>query len=136
MADRLLDDFADVSGWMPVASGLARATIAREVGPGGHAMRMDFDFAGGGGFVVARKEIAASVPESFAIRFDIRGDGLRNRLELKLTDRTGKNVWWYHEDAFELPAEWRTVCIRGSRIAFAWGPAGGGALREIGAVEL
>ena len=60
---RTIDDFADVSGWLPVASGLARLTIASDAGPRGPAMRLDFDFRGGGGFVVARRKIALALPE-------------------------------------------------------------------------
>src|SRR5439155_2229368 len=37
-----LDDFADVSGWTPVASGQARLDISRDRGPRGGAMRLDF----------------------------------------------------------------------------------------------
>jgi hypothetical protein len=55
MAHIVLDDFEDVSDWLPVASGLARLTVASDAAPQGKSMRLDFDFAGGGGFVVARK---------------------------------------------------------------------------------
>ena len=136
MAHVSLDDFEDLSAWLPVASGLARLAIASDVGPGGKAMRLDFDFEGGGGFVVARKALSLTLPESWALSFDLRGIGPRNRLELKLSDPTGRNVWWYHEDAFALPAEWHSMRIRSSQIEFAWGPAGGGPLTDVGAVEL
>ena len=56
----VLDDFRDVSGWLRVASGLAQLTIATEPGPSGTAMRLHFDFKGGGGFVVARKSLSVS----------------------------------------------------------------------------
>jgi hypothetical protein len=136
MAQVSLDEFEDLSAWLPVASGLARLAIASDAGPGGKAMRLDFDFEGGGGFVVARKALSLTLPESWALSFDLRGIGLRNRLEFKLTDPTGRNVWWYHEDAFVLPAEWRSMRLRSSQIEFAWGPAGGGPLTDVGAVEL
>ena len=136
MPDLILDDFRDVSSWLPVASGLARLTIAPEAGPRGPAMRLDFDFAGGGGFVVARKEVAVTVPETWALRFDLRGDGPENRLEIKLADPSGRNVWWYREEAFALPAEWTPIAIPSRAIEFAWGPAGGGALRDVGAIEV
>jgi hypothetical protein len=50
-----LDDCRDVSTWLPVASGLAQLALAADPQPGGSALRMTFDFKGGGGFVVARK---------------------------------------------------------------------------------
>ena len=99
----VLDDLEDLSGWMPVASGLARLTITPERGPQGAVMRLDFDFKGGGGFVVARKPLARPMPESYTLSFAIRGAAPPNRLELKLADPTGRNVWWRHWDAFEPP---------------------------------
>ena len=132
----VLDDFEDLSGWMPVASGLAELRISPERGPAGAVMRLDFDFKGGGGFVVARKPIARPMPESYAISFAIRGTAPPNRLELKLADPSGRNVWWCHWDAFAFPADWQTVRVRSTDIEFAWGPAGGGSLAELGAVEL
>jgi hypothetical protein len=134
--DVVLDDFADLSGWLAVKSGLAQLEISSDSGPTGRAMRLDFDFAGGGGFVVARKRLALRLPETYALRFQLRGTGPRNRLELKLSDPSGRNVWWYHEEAFELPAEWRPMRIRSSQIEFAWGPAGGGAPSDVGAIEI
>jgi hypothetical protein len=136
MADILLDDFADPSTWSPVVSGLAQLRIGREAGPRGAAMRLDFDFRGGGGFVVARKALAVTLPETFALRFDVRGCGPRNTLELKLADPSGRNVWWHRCEHFELADAWEPIRIRSSEIEFAWGPAGGGTIRDVGAVEL
>ena len=136
MADSSLDDFEDVGAWLPVASGLAHLGITSDAGPHGKAMRLDFDFAGGGGFVVARKATSIRLPESWALCFDLRGVGPRNRLEIKLSDASGRNVWWYHEDGFALPADWRAMRIKSSDIEFAWGPAGGGPLTQVGAVEI
>ncbi len=136
MRAEALDDFTDLSGWMPVTSGLAELAISSAPGPHGAAMRLDFDFKGGGGFVVARKPIAHAMPESYTIGFSIRGAAPANRLELKLADPSGRNVWWRHWDAYEPPADWREVRVRSSEIEFAYGPAGGGAMTALGAVEL
>jgi hypothetical protein len=91
--DVVLDDFADLSGWLAVKSGRARLDISSDTGPTGKAMRLDFDFAGGGGFVVARKTLAIKLPDTYALRFQLRGSGPRNRLELKLSDPSGRSVW-------------------------------------------
>lgn len=136
MDSALLDDFSDASRWMAVASGLAELKIASEPGPHGNAMRLDFDFKGGGGYVVARREIALALPETYAFRFNLRGVAPANKFEFKLCDATGRNVWWYHCDRFEFPRDWQPVRIRSSRIEFAWGPAGGGPISHVAAIEL
>src|SRR5262245_29556718 len=132
----VLDDFQDPSGWMPVASGLAELRLAPARGPGGAALALHFDFKGGGGFVVARKVFARPMPESWALTFAISGEAPPNRLELKLADPSGRNVWWRHWDAFDIPREWRTITVPSRDVEFAWGPAGGGALQELGAIEI
>jgi len=133
----LRDELSDLSGWMPVASGLARLDIGSEAGPdGGKAMRLDFDFAGGGGFVVARKELSLALPETWALTFRLRGRGPENRLELKLAGPGGENVWWYKREAFALPDDWQTMVVHSRDVEFAWGPAGGGAIDNVGAIEI
>ncbi|MCC6764554.1 MAG: discoidin domain-containing protein [Deltaproteobacteria bacterium] len=136
LATVLLDDFTDLSTWLPVASGLAKLDLAPDVGPdGAAAMRCDFDFGDGGGFVVARKPVTVAMPETWALAFQVRGHGPANRLELKLADPSGRNVWWYKEEAFALPEAWTPIRIRSREVEFAWGPAGGGALADLGAIE-
>ena len=66
----------------------------------------------------------------------MRGAAPANKLEIKLVDPSGRNVWWWHRDAFEFPADWQPLRIRSSEVAFAWGPAGGGTMRELGALEI
>jgi hypothetical protein len=132
----LLDAFVDLSGWRAIASGQAQLAITQEDGPRGTAMRLDFDFHGGGGFVVARKEFRRPMPSSWALRMQVRGAAPANKLELKLADPSGRNVWWFHRDAFEFPAAWQTLRIRSREVEFAWGPAGGGAITELGVIEI
>src|SRR5438093_887077 len=136
MKGEILDDFTDISGWTPVASGQAQLDISRDRGPRGGAMRLDFDFKGGGGFVVARKRFSFSLPDAYAFTFDVRGVAPANKFEFKLVDPGGHNVWRYQEDALDFPAEWRSLRIRSSQIDFAWGPAGSGPMRQVGAIEL
>ena len=136
MHTRLLDSFTDLSDWMAVTSGKARLDITSEPGPYGQAMRLDFDFGGSGGFVVARKPFAFTLPETFAFHLAIRADAPPNTFEFKLVDPAGVNVWRYQDAAFDFTADWRALCIPGNRIDFAWGPAGGGAPTDIGAIEL
>jgi hypothetical protein len=135
MYSRLLDAFNDLSEWMAVTSGQARLAILPEQGPHGRAMRLDFDFGGGGGFVVARKTFAFSLPETFAFHLAIRAEAPPNTFEFKLLDPAGVNVWRYQDEAFDFTADWRMLSIPSNRIDFAWGPAGSGAPVEIGAIE-
>src|SRR5439155_1546621 len=135
MKGETLDDFAELSGWTPVASGQARLDISRDRGPRDGAMRLEFDFRGGGGFVGARKRFAFPLPDAYAFTFDVRGMAPANKFEFKLVDPGGYNVWRYQEDAFDFPAEWRSLRIRSSQIDFAWGPAGSGPMHQVGAIE-
>jgi len=51
---------------------------------------MDFDFKGGGGFVVARpRALKQGMPEEYAVKFRLRGRGPVNHLELKFGRRHG-----------------------------------------------
>ncbi len=135
-AGDVLDDFSDLSGWSAIASGQAQLTITRDDGPHGAAMRLDFDFHGGGGFVVARKLFQRAMPSCWAFRMQVRGAAPANKLELKLADPSGRNVWWFHRDTFEFPAAWQPLRIRSREVEFAWGPAGGGAMSELGVIEI
>jgi hypothetical protein len=130
-----LDDFDNLTGWSVVTSGAARLDISRDRGPNGGALRLDFDFNGGAGFVVARKRFSLLLPDAYAFTFDVRGAAPANAFEFKLVDAGGHNVWRHRDEAFAPPADWRSLRIRGSEVDFAWGPAGGGPAREVGAIE-
>ncbi|AMO22593.1 discoidin domain-containing protein [Ramlibacter solisilvae] len=132
-----LDDLSDISGWGAIVSGRARLELAADAGPPGHpALRLDYDFHGGGGFVVARKLVARRMPPAWALSLRVRGAAPANKLEIKLADASGHNVWWWHRDAYTFPSEWQALRIRSSEVTFAWGPAGGGTLRELGVLEI
>ncbi len=136
MRNPSLELLADLEGWVPIASGEAELKLAVVAAPKGRALRMDFDFKGGGGFVVARKLVVRAMPEAYVIRFRLRGRGPVNHLELKLVDGTNKNVWRWQRKDFHLPAGWREMRVSSQEVEFAWGPAGGGAISKIGAIEL
>src|SRR5262249_17144919 len=136
MSDETLDDFRDVSGWNAITSGEAQLVLGRDTSPSGGALRLDYDFKGSGGFVVARKGFARRMPESWANELQARAPAPAHRVEIKLADPTGRNVWWWHRDAFAFPDAWQLLRIRSSEVSFAWGPAGGGPMRELGAIEI
>jgi hypothetical protein len=136
MNGNILDDFEDVSGWHAIASGQAQLHISQAQGRRAKAMRLDFDFRGGGGFVVARKPFALALPESYTFCFLIRGSAPSNIFEFKLVDASNLNVWRYRQEAFDFPEDWQPLTIKSSQIEFAWGPLGGGPAQAAAAIEL
>ncbi|MCK7576309.1 MAG: discoidin domain-containing protein [Chromatiales bacterium] len=133
-----LDDFSDLSAWSSVVSGRARLDLLPDTGPvdARGAMRLDFDFGEGGGFVVARRTVRLTLPDSFAILLRVRAEGPANAFEFKLIDPSGENVWRFRDESFDFDSDWRELRIGSRAIAFGWGPAGGGAPSEIGAIEI
>ncbi|MCX5900347.1 MAG: hypothetical protein NTX06_06380, partial [Proteobacteria bacterium] len=69
MQGNVLDAFDDLSGWTAFASGEAALSISPDAGPGGTAMRLDFDFHGGGGFVGVRRLLPLELPETYLFHF-------------------------------------------------------------------
>ena len=135
MKQRVIDDFSDASDWHPYPSGQATLRIKSERSGGQNALRLDFDFKGGGGFAVARRELRMHLPPAFMFHFRVRGYARPNKLEFKLADVSGRNVWRWQKESFEFTTAGTQLDLRGSEIAFAWGPAGGGQLRSLGAIE-
>jgi hypothetical protein len=131
MKETRIDDFATTDGWQAFASGEAEMKVSVEAG----ALRLDFDFHGGGGFVVARKEFHFAIPTDYAFTFRVRGEAPKNKLEFKLADPSGRNVWRWQEEHFDFRMTPRELHLQGSSIDFAWGPAGGGRIRKLGAIE-
>jgi hypothetical protein len=136
MNGEMLDDFEDVSGWQAITSGQAQLRISPDQGRLGKAMRLDFDFQGGGGFVVARKLFSLVLPESYTFSFHVRGSAPSNIFEFKLVDASNQNVWRYRQEAFDFSEDWQPLTIKSTQIEFAWGPVGGGPAHAAAAIEL
>jgi hypothetical protein len=131
----LLDDFEGLAGWTASASEGSRVEIAHDTGHTGLGMRIDFEL-GGGGFLIVRKPLSVRLPTNYAFTFWLRGAAQPNNLELKLVDRSQRNVWWSRERHYVFPVEWRQISIKKRRCGFAGGPGGGGVPKQIGFVEL
>src|SRR5258708_7318488 len=82
-----------LSEWQPTASGNAVLALSMRWMGRVPALQMNFDFKGGGGFVVARRVLRRAMPNEYAVQFRLRGNGAINDLELKLVDDSGQNVW-------------------------------------------
>lgn len=137
MLSRLFADFFDdPDSWLVVASGQAEGKLKSVPGPDGKsAVRLDYDFHDGGGFVVIRKEVQFTLPQTFELSFCIKGKGPDNNLEFKISDPGGANSWRAMRENFQMPAEWTLHRLRERELPFAWGPAGGGAPSVVGAIE-
>jgi hypothetical protein len=132
----LLDGMDEPGRWEAVpASGVQMRLSAGEGLDGGAALRVDFDFQGGGGWAALRRALPVSLPENYELSFWLRGDAPENTLEFKLIDGSGENVWWVHRPAFPFAGAWRQVTFRRRHVTFAWGPAGGGEIRDVAAIE-
>ena len=133
--ERTLDSFDDLASWQAAPSDGVSLELASDPGTAGRAMRLDFDFHGGGGYAVARRELPIDLPENYALTFWIRGAAPPNNLEVKLVDPSGENVWWVNRRNFAFPEAWTRVTIKKRHITFAWGPVGGGEIRQVAAIE-
>ncbi|HBL30793.1 MAG TPA: coagulation factor 5/8 type domain-containing protein [Acidobacteria bacterium] len=134
-APRTLDGFEEAASWTAAPSDGVSLQLAAAEGLHGRALRLDFDFQGGAGYAVARKELPFELPENYEISFRIRGEAPVNNLEFKLVDPSGDNVWWVNRKNFAIPREWTEIRSKKRHIQFAWGPAGGGVLKNVAAVE-
>ena len=134
-ADVVLDDFESTAGWKATPSDGVSLELHEDQGVTGKSMRLDFDFHGHGGYAVIHKDIKVSVPGNYEFSFSIRGPAPVNTLEFKLIDPTGDNVWWSNQPGYVFPASWKKVVRKKRHISFAWGPLGGGTLRNVAAIE-
>jgi hypothetical protein len=124
--------FEDIEAWKVFASGHAEGRVSRGERGG---LKLEYDFHEGGGFVALRRELAFAMPETYELRFDLKGSGAANDFEFKLADRAGVNVWRNRREGLVWGSERLGLRICERDLPFAWGPAGGGAAAAIGAVE-
>ncbi|HKQ56559.1 MAG TPA: discoidin domain-containing protein [Candidatus Eisenbacteria bacterium] len=132
----VVDRFEDVSAWTAHPAEGVTLDLKSDAGEHGQALRMDVHFTRGTGYAVARRAVSLDLPADYVFRFRMRGNIPTNALEFKLVDSTGNNVWWYVRRDLEFPREWRTISTRKRQIRFAWGPAGGGEIRHVAAIEI
>src|SRR5450631_4446747 len=128
-------DPAVLPEWQPINSGNAQLILTLAFAGRVPALRMDFDFKGGGGFVVARRAFNRAMPTEYAVRFRLRGRGAVNNLELKLIDATGQNVWRHVIQDLRFPTRWKGVTVDSREIDFAWGPPSCSGISNLGAIE-
>lgn len=129
--------FESPGDWQVFASGQAQGFLSRIAGPGGKSgVRLDYDFHGGGGFVVIRRVCPFELPDTFGIGFRIRGQGPPNHFEFKVASPGGANVWRHLRKDHVMTEDWQDFGFNERGLPFAWGPAGGGGPSEVEAVEI
>jgi hypothetical protein len=128
--ERVIDSFDSTEPWTVLPSDGVKASLSIVEGTEGKALRLQYDFEAGAGFVVIRRAVPAALRtgpgEHFRFTFQVRGTGPKNNLEFKLVDPSGDNVWWLNQRAYEWPTAWKQERIPNRKISFAWGPVGAG----------
>lgn len=124
--------FREMDGWQVFASGQASGKVSRSEGGG---LRLEYDFGTGTGFVAMRKVVDWRLPESYRFGFRVKGEGEENHLEFKLSDKGGENAWRWTGEGVADGDGMEVIRIDERDLPYAWGPSGGGAAREVGAVE-
>ncbi|WP_240006750.1 carbohydrate binding domain-containing protein [Pseudaquidulcibacter saccharophilus] len=117
-----LDNFEDLVAWQAAASDGVSSLKSSVKGVDGKAIRFDYDFNNHGGYAFVRRKLPISYPENYVISFYIRGQGLKNNLEFKLSNSSGDTVWWNQKRDFELTNDWQLIRIKKRQVSFAWGP--------------
>jgi F5/8 type C domain len=135
-AGRISEVALDATVWSAVTAGKAQLALTSAPAGGRPALRLDFDFKGGAGFVVARCPVQREVHEDYTVAFRLRGVAQSNDLELKLVDSSGQNVWRHVARNLQPSTRWKRFRIESRELEFAWGPASGAVPKELGAIEL
>ncbi len=131
-----IDDFEETGAWSAHPADGVELKLGADSGLHGRSLRADFKFVRGGGYAVMRRAVSLDLPANYEFRFHLRGACRPNNLEFKLIDSTGENVWWSNQRDFHFPARWDSVRLKRRQIQFAWGPAGGGEIRHVAAIEI
>ncbi|MFM2169947.1 MAG: hypothetical protein RI957_176 [Verrucomicrobiota bacterium] len=129
--------FEETSAWQVFASGLAEGTVEAVAGKSGTSgLRLRYDFHGGSGYIAIRRLTPWRMPSTFRLHLEYRGEGPANHLECKVCAPGGINVWRNQRLNAELGSEWRAWSLTERDLSFAWGPAGGGPVDLVEALEL
>jgi hypothetical protein len=132
-ADPILLDSGDPSAWIAVASPSATARLV----PGDGRFALDFDLGRGRSHAIARRPLSVDLPSDYMVVFEVESDAEPNTIEIKFI--SGENVWWRRLPDVDLAREWaggKTLRVSKPRIAFAWGPAGGGMPAHLDSIEI
>jgi hypothetical protein len=133
---KITDNFEDINNWKKVISDGVSLDLSHNEGFIGKGIRLDFNFVSGTGYCGIKSKLNIALPDNYQFSFYIKADAPDNNLEFKLIDSSGDNVWWVNKRNFEFPKNWQKVIIKKRMIQFAWGPAGGGQIKNLASLEI
>ena len=133
--DRLLDGFETLEAWTADASDGVKATAVSTTGVHGRALRLDFDLGKSAGYAFVRRELPLDLPENFELSFLLRAKAPINNFEVKLTDASGENVWWFERRISSSPASGVASRSRSGRSRSPGGRPQDRSLRRIDSLE-
>jgi F5/8 type C domain/Carbohydrate binding domain (family 11) len=117
-----IDNFENQADWQAAASDGVSASKSEIAGTNNKGIRLDYDFNNRSGYAFLRKKLPIEFPKEYEVSFYIRGEGLKNTLELKLSDNSGENVWWKPTRDFAPTKDWQLIKFKKRHFSFAWGP--------------
>jgi hypothetical protein len=132
----LVDSFESIDAWHASPADGVTLTITFDSGRTGRCARLDYDFRGHAGWAAAHRTSPVELPAHWELSLWLRGTPAVQTLEVKLLDPTGENVWWSVLRDLEIGDAWQHIVVKKRHLRFAWGPAGGGDLTQLGAIEL
>ena len=65
----IIDTFESITAWESRPSDGVSVRLSQESGVRGRALRVDFDFHGGGGYAVIRREVDLTLPPNYEFRW-------------------------------------------------------------------
>ena len=131
----VIDKFDNLAEWKEIASDGAKIKLEIQKGFSGDGLRIDYEFLGAG-YCGIEKLFPFNLPHNYKFKFSLKGNSPKNNLEFKLVDKSGDNVWWRNQRNFDFPTDWEKITIKKRDIEFAWGPIGGGEVKNFEKIQI
>jgi len=131
----VMDSFDNLTNWRKIASDGAKIKLDIQNGLSGDCLRIDYEL-NGAGYCGIEKVFPFVLPMNYKFSFSLRGNSPKNNLEFKLIDKSGDNVWWKNQRNFDFPTDWEKITIKKRDIEFAWGPIGGGEVKNFEKIQI
>ncbi|MBV6443903.1 MAG: hypothetical protein IFNCLDLE_00154 [Ignavibacteriaceae bacterium] len=132
----LYENFDSAEKWKINSSDGVVVSTHSDNGFSGKGIRFDVNFTLGSGYGGIFDLVSLELPENYLISFFVKAKNLPpNNFEFKLIDPSGDNVWWVNRKGYDFPSEWTKITLRKRNLSFAWGPQGGGEIKNLGRIE-